>query len=228
MGMRTAARTSGEPRIPMVGIAFSAVGVTLMAYVSWVAWPDLPAMVHGGKTNLDGTPSMVPRALLVAALPATAVILAVVLAVGGIVGARIERALNLPVLWTARGLTRNTNVMLSLLSLLLLVVHGVLVLGRAGRDIPTDQVMGAAVGLFLVGAGLLLARTEAKHATASAFHRFGAAARVPAAVALTAVGLTQTAVALLAPASPLAFLVPLLLLPALGAAVGVAALRSRP
>ncbi|MFD3688458.1 hypothetical protein ACFWTE_26965 [Nocardiopsis sp. NPDC058631] len=198
-----------------------------MAYVSWVAWPDLPAVVHGGKANLDGTPDMVPRLLLAVALPATAAILGVVLSAVGLVGPRVEEALHLPHRWTARSLTRSMNTVLSLLSLFLLVAHGTLVLGQAGRGIPVEQVMGVAVGLLLVGVGLSFPRAEARYAPATVLHRWWTAARVPAAVAFAVVGLTQTAASLLVPTSPLPTLVPLLLLPALGAAAGVAALRSR-
>jgi len=225
--METAAEKAGKARLPMVGIAFSAVGIVLMAYVSWVAWPDLPAMVHGGRTNLDGTPGMVPRLLLAVALPATAAILGAVLSAVVIVGPRVEEALHLPHRWPARGLTRSMNTVLSLLSLFLLVAHGVLVLGQAGRDIPVEQAMGVAVGLLLVGVGLCFPRAEARYAPDTAPHRWWTAARVPAAVAFAAVGLTQATASLLVPASLLPALVPLLLLPALGAAAGVAALRSR-
>ncbi|MFJ9555646.1 hypothetical protein ACIRPH_17665 [Nocardiopsis sp. NPDC101807] len=114
----------------MVGIAFSAVALALMAYVSWVAWPDLPAMVHGGKTNLDGTPDTVPRLMLVVALPLTAVLLVLVLSAAGFVAAVVQDSLNLPDRWTARKLTRTMNALLSLLSLFLLAAHAALVLGE--------------------------------------------------------------------------------------------------
>jgi hypothetical protein len=103
-----------------------------MAFVSWTAWPDLPETVLSGRTNLDGTPDTVPRTVLVLVLPLTAVAMAVTLSVGPVLGSRLQQALGLPEALSARGTARSVNVLLCLLPPCLLVVHALLVLGRAG------------------------------------------------------------------------------------------------
>ncbi|WP_017572162.1 hypothetical protein [Nocardiopsis halotolerans] len=207
------------------------VAVGLMALVSWTAWPDLPETVHGGRTNLDGTPNMVPRMVLVLALPLTTGFLAVALSVSAVVGPRFQgalhEALSLPGAPTARSVTRGMNAVLCLLSLFLLVTHGVLVLGQAGWDVPVARVTGVVVGLFLVGLGLALPRPEPRDGHDTPLVRWWVAAHRPMRIAIALVGLVQAAVVLLVDHALVWILAPLLLLPAMCAAMVHPVLRGR-
>ncbi|WDZ90472.1 hypothetical protein [Nocardiopsis sp. HUAS JQ3] len=220
-----------RPRIPLSGIIVTAVAVALMALVSWTAWPELPGTVLSGRTNLDGTPDTVPRVVLALALPLTTGFLAVVLSAAVVFGTRLQNglqdALGLPSASTARSAARGMNALLCLLSLFLLVTHGVLVLGQAGWDLPISRVLGAATGLFLVGVGAVLPAPEPGADRDGPMLRWWSAAHRLMRTGFVLVGLAQTAVVLLVDHMLVWLLVPLLLLPVMCAAVVLPLLRGR-
>ncbi len=220
-----------RPRLPLLGILVTAVVVALMAFVSWTAWPDLPGTVLSGRTNLDGTPDTVPRAVLALALPLTTGFLAVVLSAAAVFGSRLQTglqdALGLPGAPTARSATRGMNALLCLLSLFLLVTHGVLVLGQAGWDLPVGRVMGVVTGLFLVGVGAALPAPEPGADHDTPLVRWWASAHRLMRTGFVLVGLAQAAAVLLVDLASVWFLVPLLLLPAMCAALVFPLLRGR-
>ncbi|MFE6303433.1 hypothetical protein [Nocardiopsis sp. NPDC057823] len=208
----TAAET---PRPPVVGMAAAGLAIAGMAAVSWTVWPDLAEMVHGGRYNLDGSPNMVPRWLLAGAIPFTTALIAVILSAAPALSARIQDALDPPVRRTARSTTRAMNAVLVLLSLFMLAVHAIMVFNGAGRDIPTTKLAGAAVGVLLVGLALVVPLVETAGDRNSALSRWWADTRWPTAAGMAAVGVVQTAVALLVDNGLLVAMVPLLLLPAM-------------
>ncbi|MCK9871253.1 hypothetical protein MRI28_16680 [Nocardiopsis dassonvillei] len=220
-----------RPRIPLSGILVTAVSVALMALVSWTAWPELPGTVLSGRTNLDGTPDTVPRMVLALALPLTTGLLAVVLSAAVVFGTRLQDglqdALGLPSASTARSAARGMNALLCLLSLFLLVTHGVLVLGQAGWDLPISRVLGTATGLFLVGLGAALPAPEPGADHDGPVVRWWSAAHRLMRTGFVLAGLAQAAVVLLVDHTLAWFLVPLLLLPAMCAAVVLPLLRGR-
>ncbi len=220
-----------RPRIPLSGIIVTAVAVALMALVSWTAWPELPGTVLSGRTNLDGTPDTVPRVVLALALPLTTGFLAVVLSAAVVFGTRLQNglqdALGLPSASTARSAARGMNALLCLLSLFLLVTHGVLVLGQAGWDLPISRVLGTTTGLFLVGLGAVLPAPEPGADRDGPVLRWWSAAHRLMRTGFVLVGLAQTAVVLLVDHMLVWLLVPLLLLPVMCAAVVLPLLRGR-
>lgn len=220
-----------RPRIPLSGILFSVVAVALMALVSWTAWPDLPGTVLSGRTNLDGTPDTVPRAVLALALPLTTGLLAVVLSAAAVFGSRLQsglqEALGLPAGPTPRSTTRGMNALLCLLSLFLLVAHGVLVLGQAGWDLPVSRVMGVATGLFLAGVGAALPAPGPGADHDAPLVRWWSAAHRLMRAGFVLVGLVQAAVVLLVDHALVWLLAPLLLLPVMCAAMVLPLLRGR-
>ncbi len=217
-----------RPRIPLSGILVTAVSVALMALVSWTAWPELPGTVLSGRTNLDGTPDTVPRVVLVLALPLTTGLLAVVLSAAAVFGTRLQNGLQDSLrLSSARSAARGMNALLCLLSLFLLVTHGVLVLGQAGWDLPISRVLGAATGLFLVGLGAVLPAPEPGADRDGPVLRWWSGAHRLMRTGFVLVGLAQAAVVLLVDHMLVWLLVPLLLLPLMCAAVVLPLLRGR-
>ncbi|APC37755.1 hypothetical protein A9R04_25125 [Nocardiopsis dassonvillei] len=220
-----------RPRIPLAGILVTAASVVLMVLVSWTAWPDLPGTVLSGRTNLDGTPDTVPRAVLALALPLTTGLLAVVLSAAVVFGTRLQNglqdALGLPAAPKARNAARGMSALLGLLSLFLLVTHGVLVLGQAGWDLPISRVLGVATGLFLVGVGVVLPAPEPGADHDRPLARWWSAAHRLMRTGFVLVGSAQAAVVLFVDHMLAWLLVPLLLLPAMCAAVVLPLLRGR-
>ncbi|WP_235432147.1 hypothetical protein [Nocardiopsis sp. RV163] len=199
-----------------------------MALVSWTAWPELPGTVLSGRTNLDGTPDTVPRVVLVLALPLTTGLLAVVLSAAAVFGTRLQNGLQDSLrLSSARSAARGMNALLCLLSLFLLVTHGVLVLGQAGWDLPISRVLGAATGLFLVGLGAVLPAPEPGADRDGPVLRWWSGAHRLMRTGFVLVGLAQAAVVLLVDHMLVWLLVPLLLLPLMCAAVVLPLLRGR-
>ncbi|WP_150240536.1 hypothetical protein [Nocardiopsis quinghaiensis] len=216
-----------RPGAPVAGILVAVVGIVLMALVSWTAWPDLPEAAHGGGTGRDGTSDTVPRPALVLTLPLSTALLTVVVPASTLLGHRLQGALGIPGVPTARSTTRGANVVLSLLAPLLLVVHGALVLGQAGWDVPILQVVGVATGLFLAAIGAALPRPEPGDGHEHPLVRWWAATHTPFRIALALVGLAQVAVALAVDHALVFSLAPLLVLPAMCAAMVYPLLRGR-
>ncbi|WP_306365712.1 hypothetical protein [Nocardiopsis sp. CC223A] len=213
-----------EPRPPVIGLVVAGLAIAGMAAVSWIAWPHLAETVHGGRYDLDGSPNMVPRWLLAAAVPTIAGLISALLATAPFLEVRINRAFDLPVRRPLRDVTRAMNATIALIALFMVVVHILAVANAVGLAVPTTQVVGVSVGVFLIGIALVVpvVRSDSGPFGLSAdlvrlWHR----ARWPVAVAVIAVGVVQIAVALLVSDVVVVSSVALLLIPAM--ACGLAA-----
>jgi hypothetical protein len=154
-------RTTGQHAPPVwswhgPGAAITAAAVVAMVVASVVAWPDMAAEVVTREAAGRHGESVVPRGASAVLLPATATLLAVLLALGPWVEhhlgsltpalqerspERVRRVLG----WTSAGL-----------AVVLLVVHlGVLSL-HTGVAFDWERTVGAAVGVLLVVVGAVL------------------------------------------------------------------------
>ena len=219
-----------EPRPPVLGLVVAGLAIAGMAAVSWTAWPHLAEMVHGGRYDLDGSPNMVPRWLLAAAVPAVAGLISALLAAVPFLEVRLSRALDLPVRRPLRDVTRAMNVTIALIALFMAVIHALAVANALGLVVPTTQVVGASVGVLLIGIALVV---PAVRSTSGPFRlpadliRLWDRARWPVAVGMIAVGVVQIAVALLVSDVVVVSSVALLLIPAMAGGLAAPVLRDR-
>ncbi|MEV4174304.1 hypothetical protein [Nonomuraea sp. NPDC049709] len=201
-------RTAERLRAPWPGIMVSLLSLAAMIAISWAVWDSLPELV----TTREATPRRagvrVPRLILAAALPATLVVIGIVMAGATAVADRLRPHLPPLLVASPSRQTRSMNVLFVLLPPFLTVLHGGLLLRTAGHDVPLERGMAVAIGLLLAGLGLALPRISARLPVPG----WGRAQRLGG-LAMTAVGAGCAAGAL--------FLPPLLVSVAAALAAGV-------
>ncbi|MEU4836192.1 hypothetical protein [Streptosporangium sp. NPDC023615] len=156
MNTRQATIDSPAARPPWAGITVSALSLLAMVAIAWAVWDSLPEFVTTREATATRSGIEVPRLVLAAALPATLVVIGVVMTGSTLLGSRLRHRLDPMLVATPSAQTRSMNVLFVVLPLLLLVLQAGLLLRTAGREFPMEQAVAVAFGVLLIGLGNIL------------------------------------------------------------------------
>ncbi|MFI7614511.1 hypothetical protein ACIBP6_25100 [Nonomuraea terrae] len=149
-------------RVPWAGVVVSALALVVMTAVAWRLWDALPDVVTTRRPTADRPGAHVPKAVMAAAMPATLVVIGVVIGVGmagaTAAGERLRPLLPPMLMASAAARRRAVNVLFVLLPPVLTAVHTGVLADAAGHAFPLERTVGVAVGLLTTGLGLALPR----------------------------------------------------------------------
>ncbi|QBI55199.1 hypothetical protein [Streptomonospora litoralis] len=147
---------------PWAGIAVAAVSMAAMAAADAALWDRIPEAVTTRESTVHRSAVRVPREVVAAAFPAALALVAALLAMSARVDAVLQRRLHTtPFAGAApppRTRTAGANTVLGLLGPFMALLHVGMLMHFAGYAVPVERGAAVAVGVLLVGVGVLVPR----------------------------------------------------------------------